>query len=226
MKFNLFKKKEKVVAVLPKPVIYTVNNKDYVIEDSFPIKIQAQAGDVQVYGYTLEVRWKSQNDDWYDWMTYWNHRIYVSRSSALDAAIKVFPSYNKGYEWRITPLYKMTEPQYRDYKIDQLLNPEPNTKSKTYEIKAWKVKEDCEIVSEKTNKIFNYKKGQIFIQKENGEIIFIKNPTSSLSYYERSKLLNNLIPEGKVEEVEIGNEKWAHPHLCKELKTKMAKTQS
>jgi hypothetical protein len=222
MKFNLFKKKEKVVEpVLPKPVIYTVNNKDYVIEDSFPIKIQAQAGDVQVYGYTLEVRWKSQNDDWYDWMTYWNHRIYVSRSSALDAAIKVFPSYNKGYEWRITPLYKMTEPQYRDYKIDQLLSSAPNREPKVYEIRAWKVKEDCQIVSDKTNKISNYKKGQIFIQKENGEVIFIKDPNTPLNYYERSKLHNNLIPEGKVQEVEIGNEKWVHPHLCKELKTKI-----
>lgn len=222
MKFNLFKKKEKVVEpVLPKPVIYTVNNKDYVIEDSFPIKIQAQAGDVQVYGYTLEVRWKSQNDDWYDWMTYWNHRIYVSRSSALDAAIKVFPSYNKGYEWRITPLYKMTEPQYRDYKIDQLLSSAPNREPKVYEIRAWKVKEDCQIVSDKTNKISNYKKGQIFIQKENGEVIFIKDPNTQLNYYERSKLHNNLIPEGKVQEVEIGNEKWVHPHLCKELKTKI-----
>jgi hypothetical protein len=63
--FNLFKNKEKVVEpVLPKPVMYTVNNKNYAIEDSFPIKIQSQAGDVSVYGYTLEVRWKDQKGEW------------------------------------------------------------------------------------------------------------------------------------------------------------------
>jgi hypothetical protein len=221
--FNLFKNKEKVVEpVLPKPVMYTVNNKNYAIEDSFPIKIQSQAGDVSVYGYTLEVRWKDQKGEWYSWMTYWNHRIYISRSSALDAAIKVFPSYRDGYEWRITPIYKMTEPEYRDYKIDQLLsetkvNREPNV----YEIKAWKVKDDCEIFYENTKHTYKYSKGTLFIQVENGNIVTIKDQRSVVGYGSRHQLFNELIKDEKVEQVDIQNEKWAHPHLCKELKTKI-----
>jgi hypothetical protein len=36
-------------------------------------------------------------------------------------------------------------------------------------------------------------------------------------------ILEDLIENKHVEEVNIQNEKWAHPHLCKELKTKIKK---
>ena len=227
--FDIFKKKQ-----VPKKVesvnnhynselmTYTINNKEYAIADSQLIKIQAVADDVQIYGWSLEVRWKDNKGEFYNWSTYWNHRIYVSRSSALDAATKVFPSYNNGYEWRIVPLYKMNESQFRDYKIDQLLR--PNTverKPKVYEIKAWKVKEDCEIFYERTNKTFKYKKGTLFIQMEDGNIKSIKDQTTGMSHNDRHQLFNDLIKNEQVEEVNIQNEKWAHPHLCKELKTKI-----
>lgn len=226
--FTLFKKKQEP-QVLPTQnhyntelMTYTINNKEYAIADSQLIKIQAVADDVQIYGWSLEVRWKDNKGEFYNWSTYWNHRIYVSRSSALDAATKVFPSYNNGYEWRIVPLYKMNEPQFRDYKIDQLLR--PNTverKPKVYEIKAWKVKEDCEIFYERTNKTFKYKKGTLFIQMEDGNIKSIKDQTTGMSHNDRHQLFNDLIKNEQVEEVNIQNEKWAHPHLCKELKTKI-----
>jgi hypothetical protein len=202
---------------------YTINNKVYAIADSQLIKIQAVADDVHLYGWSLEVRWKDSKGEFYSWTTYWNHRIYTSRSSALDAATKIYPSFHDGYEWRIVPIYKMTEPEYRDYKIDQLLSSTPNKNPKIYEIKAWKVKEDCEIFYERTKNTFKYKKGTLFIQMEDGNVRSIKDQTSGINYHDRYQLFNNLIVENLVEEVNIQNEKWAHPHLCKELKKKIKK---
>lgn len=227
--FNLFKKKN--TEIKPEKnhyntdvMTYTINNKEYAIVDSQIIQIQSVANDVQIYGWSLEVRWKDTKGEFYNWSTYWNHRIYVSRGSALDAATKVFPSYNNGYEWRIVPLYKMTEPQFRDYKIDQLLKTNRvERQPKVYEVKAWKVKEDCEISYERTNKTFKYKKGTLFIQMEDGNIRLIKDQTTPLDYHSKFQLINDLIKNEKVEEVNIQNEKWAHPHLCKELKTKIKK---
>lgn len=229
--FNIFKKKQE-----PKKVeqvknhynselmTYTINNKEYAIADSQIIQIQSVANDVQIYGWTLEFRYKDMRGEWYSWSTYWNHRIYVSRSSALDAATKIYPNHRDGYEFRIAPLYKMNEPQYREYKIDQLLTGKPKD-PKVYEIKAWKVKEDCEITYERTNKNFKYKKGTLFIQMEDGNIRLVKNSIepNSIIYNHAKMILDDLIKNEQVEEVNIQNEKWAHPHLCKELKTKIKK---
>jgi hypothetical protein len=228
--FNLFKKK-KATPVAPvknhfnsETMTYTINNKEYAISDSQLIKIQAVAEDVHLYGWSLEVRWKDTKGEWYSWMTYWNHRIYTSRSSALDAATKVYPSYHDGYEWRILPIYKMTEPEYREYKIDQLLMPNrANKEPKIYEIKAWKVKEDCEITYERNNRTYKYSKSTLFIQMEDGNIRLVKNSTESNSIIHSNArmILDDLIKNEQVEEVNIKNEKWAHPHLCKELKRKI-----
>ena len=226
--FNLFKKKSTIVEPIKNHfksdvMTYTINNKVYAIADSQLIKIQAVADDVHLYGWSLEVRWKDNKGEWHSWMTYWNHRVYTSRSSALDAATKIYPSFHDGYEWRIVPIYKMTEPEYRDYKIDQLLSPTPNKNPKIYEIKAWKAKEDCEIFYERTKNTFKYKKGTLFIQMEDGNVRSIKDQTSGMNYHDRYQLFNNLIVENLVEEVNIQNEKWVHPHLCKELKKKIKK---
>ena len=226
--FNIFKKKQEPqkVSVPVKNhynselMRYTINNKEYAIADSQLIKVQAVAEDVSIYGWSLEVRWKNSSGEFYNWSTYWNHRIYVSRSSALDAATKVFPHHNDGYEWRIVPLYKMTEPQFRDYKIDQLLNPNQKVKEpKVYEIKCWKVKEDCE-VQYRNNSPLKYKKNTLFIQMENGNIRVVRNTTNPISFTSKG-FLDELIKNEQVEEVNIKNEKWAHPHLCKELKRKL-----
>jgi len=230
--FNLFKKK-KATSVAPvknhfnsEIMTYTINSKEYAIADSQLIKIQAIADDVHLYGWSLEVRWKDNKGEWYSWMAYWNHRIYTSRSSALDAATKIYPSFHDGYEWRIVPLYKMTEPEYRDYKIDQLLMPNrANKEPKVYEIKAWKVKEDCEITYERNNRTYKYSKSTLFIQMEDGNIRLVKNSTESNSiiYSHAKMILEDLIKNEQVEKVNIKNEKWAHPHLCKELKKKIKK---
>jgi hypothetical protein len=227
--FNLFKKKTTIVEPVKNHfksdvMTYTINNKEYAIADSQLIKIQAVADDVNLYGWSLEVRWKDNKGEWYSWMTYWNHRIYTSRSSALDAATKIYPSYHNGYEWRIVPIYKMTEPEYREYKIDQLLMPNRvNKEPKVYEIKAWKVKEDCEITYERNNRTYKYSKSTLFIQMEDGNIRLVKNSTESNSIInsQARMILDDLIKNEQVEEVNIKNEKWSHPHLCKELKKKI-----
>ena len=229
--FNLFKKKTTIVEPVKNHfktdvMTYTINNKEYAIADSQLIKIQAVADDVHLYGWSLEVRWKDNKGEWYSWMTYWNHRVYTSRSSALDAATKIYPSFHDGYEWRILPIYKMTEPEYRDYKIDQLLMPNrANKEPKVYEIKAWKVKEDCEITYERNNRTYKYSKSTLFIQMEDGNIRLVKNSTESNSiiHSHARMILDDLIKNEQVEEVNIKNEKWAHPHLCKELKKKIKK---
>ena len=229
--FNLFKKKTTIVEPVKNHfktdvMTYTINNKEYAIADSQLIKIQAVADDVHLYGWSLEVRWKDNKGEWYSWMTYWNHRVYTSRSSALDAATKIYPSFHDGYEWRIVPIYKMTEPEYRDYKIDQLLMPNrANKEPKVYEIKAWKVKEDCEITYERNNRTYKYSKSTLFIQMEDGNIRLVKNSTESNSIIHSNArmILDDLIKNEQVEEVNIKNEKWAYPHLCKELKIKIKK---
>jgi hypothetical protein len=203
------------------PDYYDINGKRYAIAESMNIKVQASAEDVNVYGWTLEVRWK-HNGDWCQWMTYWNHRIYQSRNSALDAAIKVFPSHNKDYEWRIAPLYKMNQPEWRQYQIDQLLWDSPNSQKKD-EIKAWKVKEDCEIDIGSNNRKLKLKKGEIFLQMSNQNIVRVATYSEPTKWSQGYILRQYLLPKGLVEEFDIREEKWIHPHLCKELKTKIKK---
>ena len=220
--FNLFKKSEPATQPqndLKKPhEYYDINGKKYAVAESMNIKVQASAEDVQIYGWTLEVRWK-HNGEWHQWMTYWNHRIYQTRQSAIDAAIKVYPSYQEDYEWRVAPLYKMNEPQFRDYQIDQLLYDNPHRKEDK-EIKAWRVIEDHEEIFNNKNKV-KVKKGTIFIELENDRIIKLATNSEPTSYGLGYLLRNYLLPKGKVEEIDIRNEKWIHPHLCKELKTKI-----
>lgn len=236
--FNLFKKKKATPVAPTTPVKnhfnsetmnYTINNREYAIADSQLIKVQAVADDVHLYGWSLEVRYRMSGGEFCSWFTYWNNRIYNSRSSALDASTKVYTSSSPGYEYRIVPLYKMTEPEYRDYKIDLLLTPNRvNKEPKVYEIKAWKSKNDIEVeVPNKypSNKPYLYKckKNTMFIQMEDGNIRIVKNSTEPKSImYEHSRyILEYLIENELVEEVNIQNEKWAHPHLCKELKKKI-----
>jgi hypothetical protein len=214
---NLFKKKsEPTKSDLRKPSdYYDINGKRWVIAESMNIKVQASAEDVQIYGWTLEIRWKKNNDEWYQWMTYWNNRIYQTRQSALDAAIKV-KSNNNEYECRVAPLYKMNDPEWRDYQIDKLLT-NPIIKEEI-ESKYWKFKEDFEIPTYGTYST-KFKKGDIITEVRKG--VFYKLATFTdpgcLKY-----LKMDLLTE-KIEEFNILEEKWIHPHLTKELKLKITK---
>ena len=132
--------------------------------------------------------------------------------------MKCYLNYKKeDFEYRVKPLYVLGNDELRDYKIDLLIN-EENPK-KQYKIQAWKVIEDCE-VNYKNLRTYKYKKGTLFIQLENGSIINIRDHSKGIHRYDGHQLKNDLIPNGLVKEVELQDEKWAHPHLIKELRGK------
>jgi len=111
----------------------------------------------------------------------------------------------------------MDDQEIRDYKIDLLLKDNPQKKQ--FEIKAWKVIDDCEV--EYTYGKYKYKKGTLFIQLEDGHIINLKDRTSKIDRNNDYQLKNDLIPRGLVKEVDIQDEKWSYPHLLKELRGKI-----
>jgi hypothetical protein len=112
----------------------------------------------------------------------------------------------------------MNQMEYRSFKLDKLFS-DNNPDSKKYEVKGWKVKEDVEIEYNNGNK-FKYKKGTLFIQLEDGSIFRVNKPSDPTSIGDHYQLKHNLIPNKQVVEVDILDEKWAHPHLIKELKLK------
>jgi hypothetical protein len=216
--FKLFSRKKSENIKLKNTQDYiTINNKMWRVSDIIPIKVQTYSDNKQVYGWSLEC--KVENTNWFNW----KNKIYGSINSATSACININKSYGNNYEFRVVALYKMTEPEFRDYKIEQLIGDTERIKFKKLEIKAWKVKEDCEIFYERTNKRFEYKKGTLFIEDEQGRTLTIKNQTTKLGLNDGYMLRNDLIVKGLVEQVNIENEKWAMPHLCKELKQKIKK---
>jgi len=210
------KKQPKVVESKPEPKktnhYYSIGSRIWAVEDSIDFRLQSRSDDVNVYGWTLEFRWMNGRGEWCGWSTYWNNKIYQSAQHATEAALKCYLA-KTTHEWRIRPLYVMDEMEYRNFKLDKLLNTD-GQEYKKYEIKGWKVKEDVEIEGNK------YKRGTLFIQLSNGSIFRVTGPSEKTKYGDRYKLENHLIPNGHVVEVEIKDEKWAHPHLIKELKTK------
>ena len=198
---------------------YRLFNRNWVVEKSINFQTQAVAEGMKPYGWTVEVRWKDNKGDWYNWETYWNRKIYYSVNSATEAALKFYMAKSHAYEWRVKPLYVMDQQEYRNFKLDKLLGENSTQEPKKYEIIGWKVKEDCEIEYNNGNKS-QYKKGTLFIQLESGDIIQIKNSREN-TRAGRYQLFNDLIPRGFVEEVKIEDEKWSHPHLLKEVKNKL-----
>ena len=219
MKLFNRKKEEIKEEVKPNPITIVINNIKHVIEDSLFVKVQSSADDVSVYGWSLETRYQMRQGEWTSWYTYYNHRIYNTKESAIDASIKAGLTNRQDRECRVIPLYRMTEPQYRDYKIDKLLG--NNKKKESYEIKGWKLKEDYDWYKTPNNGTIVHKKGTIYIQLENGDVIKSGTANEYTWRIGRSRLLTELIPKNLVEEISISDEKWLHPHLLKELKIKL-----
>jgi len=217
------RKKVEEVDSKPTPITMVINNIKHIIEDSFFVKVQSSANDVSVYGWSLETRYQTSGKngiEWTNWYTYFNHRIYNSKESAIDASIKSGLANRKDLECRVIPLYRMTDPQYRDYKIDKILG--KDKKKESYDIKGWKLKDDYEwYKNPHTSHIITHKKGTVYIQLENGDIVKSGNANEYTWRVGRSKLFGELIPNGLVEEIDITSEKWLHPHLLKELKIKL-----
>lgn len=166
------------------------------------INYQIQEGfNGEIYGWTLEMR---NPNGIFTWSSYWNNRIYQTKQSAISALSQVSIIY-KNYEWRVLPLYRMSVENLREYKIG-IIN---NVKIEP-EIIVWKVNSDFK----------NLKKGDIIIKYKNGTIqkaANTSNPTSYIRNIEFKELLNNNL----ITEIDIKDERWIFPHLCKQLKNKM-----
>lgn len=194
-----------------------VNNKEYLIEKSVTLPIQHTPSDVKIYGWCIECRWRRNNGEWYNWFNYWNHKIYQSRESAIDASIKISKSFNdREFEYRVAALYKMEMMQYREYKIDQLLNNNQKTTEKV--MTTYKLKEDQVITY--PNSTYTYKKNTLFIKRGKYDVIMCATPTKPTRFLGNSRL-DDFLKNGLVEEVDILNEKWYHPHLIKPIKDKV-----
>lgn len=226
--FNLFRKERKIVEREKTDIIW-MNGHKYIISDLQKIKIQDIPESKSVYGWSLEYRYLMGNSvGWSSWLSYKN-KIYTTISSTTGAVVDIIPNYRNGFEWRLVALYKMSDSEFRDYKIEKILSDTdlvksqiPNIKNK-YRITAWKVKEDCQIVYNLSKEEYKFKKNTLFIQNEDGQILTIVDQKTPVSYNHRFILFNDLIKKGLVEEVDVSGQKWAHPHLCKELKIKLKK---
>lgn len=229
--FNLFKKKETKIEEksreLQKSDIIWINGYKYVVSDLYNIKVSDIPENKSIYGWALESRFITSNG-WSIWSNYGN-KVYSSMNSALNAAMSITPTVKNNFELRIVALYKMSQAEFRDYKIEKILSENVKPKLETpllrkiYPIIAWKIKEDCEIVYNQTNIKYKFKKNTLFIQNEDGNILTIIDQKSPVSYLHKYVLFNDLIKKDLVEQVDISSQKWAHPHLCKELKIKIKK---
>lgn len=214
---KLSKGKQQPKVIRPE-IYYSLFNKTWAVENSQIIQYQPPLENHKPYGWTLEVRTFSHGK-WSAWHTYWNNKIYHSFHSATGAALQChLKSQKENYEWRIKPLYVMDDQEIRDFKIDLLLKETPPKKQ--FEIKAWKVIDDCEVDYKSYGK-YKYKKGTLFIQLEDGNIINLKDRTSKIDRNNDYQLKTELIPRGLVKEVDIQDEKWSYPHLLKELRGKI-----
>lgn len=210
--------KIKKIKTFINPQKISVNCKEYIIDDSLELKIQHTSADLKPYGWAVESR-TNYNGQWSEWYNHWNHRIYNSKSVAMDACIKLKNYQSSNYEYRIIPLYKLDNDYHRQCKLDRIFN-DNEIVPKKYELKAWKLKDDYEWHKTQNHTIV-FTKNTVFIQLENGTIIKKSNAVDPTCHYIDKVKLLKLVESGLAEEIELKDEKWLHPHLLKTIKEKI-----
>jgi hypothetical protein len=224
---DIFKKNNNVMTPIKnKKESINIGNKIYAIESTSYVPVQEVPFDRKVYGWTLETRYKDNRGNYYPWCIYSNKKVYSTRSSAIEAGIKISKvSYyaSKDIEYRVGALYMMDTMEWRDYKINEILVSSP--REIDYTIQAWKVKEDFvnewgpNTITSSKSKI-TYKKGTLFIKY--GDDILISGTSNSFTRHGMNYTFANLKSKGCLfEEVDIMNEKWVHPHLIIDIKNKL-----
>lgn len=200
------------------PKKINVSYREYIIDESLELKIQHTSEDLKPYGWAIESR-INYNGNWTEWFNHWNHRIYNSKDTAMEAFIKMYKSQN--WEYRIIPLYRLNKDYERQCKIDRILS-DKVYESRKYELKAWKLKEDCEWFKSQNHTTI-FPKNTVFIQLESGTIIKKSNAIDPTTHYIDRGKLKKLIENGDVFEIELKDEKWLYPHLLKVVKEKIKK---
>jgi len=190
-----------------------VNNKEYLIEKSeLVIQVGENEGLVP-YGYTIEQKYKNLN-----WYTYWTNTIYSSLQSSLNAIIQIPKGSEE--EYRVVPLYRLQGSTLREYKINEVLGEQKTKEQRLKEIKSWKSKSDFEYYPIGFKKPYFVKRGSVFIQLENGNIIKSGQTEKTIRYW-KNDIKEYLENSDLFEEIELKDEKWLYPHLLKELKNKI-----
>jgi len=87
---------------------------------------EATIEDIYVYGWVIEMSWKDRKEEWHN---HWNHTLYNSKESAMDAINQMsFVSrsgYNgMSYHMRVLPLYNFKNNGFRSYIITKILQEE------------------------------------------------------------------------------------------------------
>jgi hypothetical protein len=228
--FNFFKKElnrapqntEMIGKKVDANQVAIINNKQYVIEKTHVVKCSPYTEDIKPCGWILEYGNVIKDQ------TFWNNysgRIYTTRDSAIQSMIQIGKTWGRpDREWRISAIYRMEQMEYRDYLIDEIFKEQKPPKK--YDLKFWKVREDAEV--ELTNRdkrtpvgTFKIKKGTIYCQMEDGSMWTLATPTSPMLGYVWNRILGEyLIPGNYVDEVDIMEQKWIHPHLPISLKNK------
>jgi hypothetical protein len=198
---------------------YTINGKTWAVEESMQFKVQSYAEDVEIYGWTIEQKVQNYKGEWI-WMPYYTKRIYDFRDTAISAAISIYSK--SDLEWRVSPLYRMEKPEWRNYQIDKLINKLEEVK-KDDEVKSWIVKEDYDTPFQtKYGTLYkvNVKKGDVFIQM--GDHVIISATTQKPTIYHQKYLLDKyLIPNELVREIDIKELTKLYPHFTKKVKEKL-----
>jgi hypothetical protein len=219
----MFKKNNVMTPIENKKESINIGNKIYAIESTSYVPVQEVPFDRKVYGWTLETRYKDNRGNYYPWCIYSNKKVYSTRSSAIEAGIKISKvSYyaSKDIEYRVGALYMMDTMEWRDYKINEILT--STTREIDYTIQAWKVKDDFvyEWGPNISKSQTTYKKGTLFIKY--GNEILISGTPSDFTRRGMNYTFDTLKEKGlQFEEVDIMNEKWVHPHLIIEIKNKL-----
>jgi hypothetical protein len=188
-----------------------VNKKEYSIESGELIVNLSERDETYsklVYGYSIEVNWSGNLKSRNSWHTYYTNKIYSSEKSAIDAILQI-PK--KGKEsFRVVTLYRMGNMDFREYKINKILDNGANSLNNTnLKPKAWKAKQDFSI-----DHFLSIKRGSIFVKLGN-RIIQPSKTQRTINFKYIDEHFKN--PE-LFEEIELKDEKWLYPHLLKEFK--------
>lgn len=91
------------------------NIEDVIVDTQDPLKTD----NILIRGWIIEERYIIDNKEY--WHQYYTKRLYVSKSSALDAVVKMSNGNNR---FRIKPLYEISKQYNRVISIDRILESE------------------------------------------------------------------------------------------------------